>query len=276
MTSSGKFGIFRIALAAITVAALAVAVCLGGGNSAVSAQDILKPVERTINMREAVRNYAQSKGLPLLADDGVLGQLGTINISGGPAEGESIDHLVPALLYSRRLVALDIGGVIHLLPLAQAINNAPQVDDDGLEAAGEYDWVNYTLILRGVDVNVVRTAFAPFLTREASVMPIGMARSPGMSASIGAMVVCDRAGNVRRLKTMAARLEAAVMVAPDVVSIDLPEGLKSEDVIRLFARSGGVVGEIVDDGKRFIGTTEPGMADVKHETLTRLAAAMAR
>ncbi len=263
----------RAALAAVLIASLAVAVSVGGSSNAI-AQDVATPAERTINVREALRSYAKTRGQPLLADDSTLSSLGTTNLVGGPAQGESLDDLVPALLYQKRLAVIDIGGVLHLLPIAQAINHTPIVGDEGLETAGDYDWVTYTLILRGIDANVVRTALAPFLTREASVTPVSMNR-PGMSGmGNGAMLICDRAGNVRRVRELVNSLNAAAQVAPDVVTVDLPEGLESDDVVRVFLRSGGVHGELINDGRRFVGTTEPGMAEVKRETLVRLAAAM--
>jgi hypothetical protein len=259
----------RLLLAAVAV--LAALMVVGPQQQLANAQDA-PAGERRVVMKDALIEYAKARGMPLFADPNLQAQAGEVIVYGGD---EDLTDLVPAMLFEKRMGIAETGGTLRLLLFAQLHSFARLVNDAELETARPFEWVSHVFSVPGVDVNIARTAMASHLTRESSLMPLNIARSSG-GVGLGALMICDRADNVRRIKSLANELSARALAQPEIVVVDIPEGLKGDEVVRIFRSAAGVAGELFQDGRRFIGTCDPGTGDSKRETMQRLIAEMAR
>ncbi len=165
-----------------------------------------------ISIRDFLEIVATVENYRFLIEDSILAQAGDVTIIARAAIGDdqaglfipsrAFFNVLQAMLKTKRLILVPFGEnsetsiqFYEILPLAQAISSTRAEDVVVLDNIDQFtgDGAGFvTLIapMRFAEINIVRTALAPFLTREASVTPIG---------GLNAMVIADYASNVRRM-----------------------------------------------------------------------------
>lgn len=259
----------RLLLAAFAV--LAIAMIISPTNQPASAQDA-PAGQRTVVLKDALLEYAKAKGMPLIVEQQLLNQLGEIHMFNGP---EDVTGLVPSFLHEKRLGLATDAGTLKLLPISQIHQYSRMVNDHELVTADPHEWLSYMMATPGLDVNKARTLIAPMITREATVMPVNLPNS-GHQPGYGFLWLSDRAESLRRIKSFVNAMSSRALAQPDLVVISIPKEVDAEEAAKVFRSAAGISGELFDNGKRFIGTCDPGTGEAKRETLQRLLAEMSK